>query len=358
LPESERRLQQELDLLVTLGPALVAIEGYSTAGVGETYHRALQLSERLEHRNIFSILSGAWAFHVVRGDLEKGRQFSLDFLRLAERDPAPGLLAAGNFLLGSALFHLGQMEASWRHMSLAFGAHNSSAESVLALFAGPDLGVFCRSYLAHLAWHLEDGNHATHAAEAIAAAHGIGDPFSQAIALDYAALLHAFQGDSHAALQRGREAVDVCSRHGFAYYLAMGNIVTGWALAAEGDVAPGLAQLREGMDSLRALDAEIRVPYYYALLSGTLGRAGRAGEALANLSTGFAFAAKNGEQWAVSELFRVQGELLDAEGKTEPAQASFLRGIEAARQSGSLAFERKLLTLVGRTGACASTERF
>ncbi len=357
-PESERRLKQELDLLTALGPALVKIEGYSAAEVGETYHCALALSERLENRNIFAILSGAWVFHIVRGDLETARQFSLDFLRAAELEPTPGLMLAGNFMLGSCLFHLGRLEESLKHMTSAIRTHDGSAESVLALFAGPDLGVFCHSYLAHLAWHREDGNHAdTHAAEAIAAANRIRDPFSQAIALDYAALLHAFRGESRAALERGREAVDVCSRHGFAYYLAMGNIVAGWATAAEGDPVKGLARLRDGLEALRALGAEIRLPYYFSLLAETLGRAGRVGEALASVSTGFAFASKNGEEWAVAELHRAQGEVLAADGKAEQARASFRRGIEAARRSGSLAFERKLLTLAGGTIAPASTER-
>jgi adenylate cyclase len=197
-----------------------------------------------------------------------------------------------------------------------------------------------------------------HAAEAIAAARRIGDPFSQAIALDYAALLHAFQGDSRGALERGREAVELCVRHRFAYYLAMGSIMTGWAVAAEGEVASGLAQLREGMETFRALGAELRLPYYYSPFAEILGRAERAGEALASLSRGSHSPRKTAEQWPVAELFRVQGELLAAKGKTEPAQASILRGIEAARQSGSLAFERKLLTLVGQTASCASTERF
>ncbi len=357
-PESERRLRQELDLLATLGPALVTTEGYSAAEVGETYHRALEISQRLEDRNIFAILSGAWVFHMVRGDLEKARQFSLDFLRAAELERTTGLMRAGNFLLGSCLLHLGKLEESLRHMTSAIGTPDGSAESVLALFAGPDLGVFCRSYLAHLAWHREDGNQADiHAAEAIAAAIRMRDPFSQAIALDYSALLHAFRCESRAALDRGREAVEVCSRHDFSYYLAMGNIVTGWATAAEGSVAQGLTQLREGLVALRALGAELRLPYYFALLAETLGRAGRIGEALASLSTGLAFASKNGEEWAVAELYRVQGQLLAAEGKAEPARASFRRGIEAARRSGSLAFERKLLTSMGGTAASASTER-
>jgi DNA-binding SARP family transcriptional activator/predicted ATPase len=356
--ESERRLKQELDLLATLGPAIVTTEGYSAAEVGETYDRALQISRRLEDRSIFAILSGAWVFHVVRGDLATARQFSLDFLRAAEPQPTAGLMAAGNFLLGSSLFHLGQMEESLKYMTAAAGAQDGSAESVLALFAGPDLGVFCHSYLAHLAWIREGGDQADgHAADAIATAIRIRDPFSQAIALDYAALLHAFRGESRSALERGREAVELCSRHGFAYYLAMGNIVTGWATGAEGDVAEGLKRLQEGLDAFRAMGAELRLPYYLALLTDTLRRAGRMNEALASLSTGFAFASKNGEEWAVAELYRTQGELLLAEGKAEPALASLRRGVEAARRSGSLAFERKLLSLDGGTAASAATER-
>lgn len=358
-PESERRLKQELDLLATLGPALVTTAGYSAPEVGETYNRALHISRRLEDRNIFAILSGSWVFHIVRGDLETARRFSLEFLSAAERDRTAGLLLAGNFLAGSCLFHLGRLEEALTYMAAAMGTHDSSEESVLALFAGPDLRVFCHSYLAHLIWLGEEGEHADdHAAEAIEAASRLRDPFSQAIALVYAALLHAFRGDSGAALERGREAVELSNRHGFAYYLAMGNIVTGWAAAAEGWVADGLTQLQQGLDGLRTLRAELRLPYYLSLLTETLVRAGRASEALATVSTGFAYASKNGEEWAVAELCRTQGELLLREGKAEAARASFRRGIEAARRSGSLAFEHRLLTLEGRTAASASAERF
>ncbi|HTQ54935.1 MAG TPA: AAA family ATPase [Bryobacteraceae bacterium] len=357
LPESERQLTQELDLLATLGPALVTTAGYSAGEVGETYHRALELSRRFGDRHIFAILSGAWVFDAVRGDLEKSRQFSLEFLAAAERDPAPGLMMAGNFLLGTSLFHLGRIEESRRQISAAIAAGDDSGGSVLALFAGPNLGVFCRCYLAHTSWHRQDGDYGSHAAEAIALANRIADPFSLAIALDYAALLHAFQGASRTALEYGQEALAVCSKYGFAYYLAMGNIVTGWAIAAEGEAARGLQQVRAGLDALRVLGAELRLPYYLALQAETMGRAGLAGEGLASVSNGFAFASKNGELWCLAELHRVQGELLALQGNTASARASFGRGVEAARLAGSLAFEQKLKILAGGTLASSATER-
>ncbi|HTA46738.1 MAG TPA: AAA family ATPase [Bryobacteraceae bacterium] len=356
-PESERRLLQELHLLVTLGPALVTTAGYSAVEVGETYDRALDLSRRFDDRHIFAILSGAWVFHAVRGDLEKARQYSLEFREAAEGDPAPGLTMAGNFVLGSSLFHLGQLQESLRHMTASIAADDDGGKSVLALFAGPDLGVFCRCYLAHVSWHRQNGDDDHYASEAISLANRIGDPFSRAIALNYAAMLHAFRGESGLALERGHDAIVVCSRHGFAYYLAMANIVTGWATAAEGAVSPGLERLREGLDAVRTLGAELRRPYYLALLAETLGRSGMLGEALASVSNGFAFSAKNNERWAVAELHRVQGELLAAQGKAAAANESFRRGVEAARSSGSLAFERKLKILADGTLAAAAAER-
>jgi DNA-binding SARP family transcriptional activator/predicted ATPase len=356
--ESGRRLKQELDLLLTLGPALVTSEGYSAPEVGETYAHALDLARRLKDPNIFVALSGAWVFRAVRGDLEQSRQYSLEYLRAAEQAPTAALTMAGNFLVGSSLFHLGQLEASLAHMTAANQSQSGPAESVLALFAGPDVSVFCGSYLAHLAWHREDGNRADeYASAAIERARQLHHPFSQAIALDYATMLHVFQGDSRRALERGREAVALCTRHGFAYYLAMANVLTGWAESAEGDARAGLAQLRVGLEGMRRVGAEVRLPYYFTLLAETLARTGRVGEALANLSTGFAFASKNGEQWAVAELHRVQGGLLEADGKPDAARASFRSGLEAARRTGSLALARRLEILSGGTAASSATER-
>jgi len=357
-PDSERRLKQELDLLVTLGTVLVTTEGYSAAEVGATYTRALDLSRRFEDRTIFAVLSGAWVFHIVRGDLEKARQFSLEFLRLAEQSPTPGLMQAGNFLLGSSLFHLGQLRNSLHHMNEAIRTDTGAAESILAFFAGPDVGVFCRSYLAHLRWHCEDDNEAgVHAVKAIEAAKRIRHPFSQAIALDYSTMLDVFRRDSRLALEHGTEAVELCNRFGFTYYLAIANVLTGWARGAEGDVPAGLAQLREGLEGMRRLGAEVRLPFYLKLLAETLARGGQMGEALANLSTGFASASKNGEEWAVAELHCSQGELLAAGGKPEAALASFRRGLEAAERSGSLALQRKLSVLANGTLTIATTER-
>ncbi|HEX4771697.1 MAG TPA: AAA family ATPase [Bryobacteraceae bacterium] len=357
-PDSDRRLKQELKLLVALGPVLTTTEGYSAPEVGATYDRALDLSRRFEDRSIFVVLGGAWLFHIVRGQLQKARQLSQEFLGLAEQKPSPGLTLAGNFLHGSALFHLGELEGSLDHIDAALRADTGPSESIWAFFAGPDISVSCRAYLAHVTWHCGDDSRAVAlAAEAINIAKRIHHPFSEAIAQAYAAMLHVFRGDNRLALEHGTEATELCSRYGFTYYLAMANVLTGWARGAEGDLSAGLAQLRDGLDGMRRLGAELRLPFYLQLFAETLGRAGQVGEASANLSNAFAFAGKNEEEWALAELHRAEGELLAREGKTVASQASFRRGLEAARRSGSVALQRKLSILPDGTPTTALTER-
>lgn len=191
-------------------------------------------------------------------------------------------------------------------------------------------------------------------AGAVSDALAMSQPFSQAIALDYAAMLHVFRGESRAALAQAEEASNLCRQHGLPYYLSMAEIVAGWAMAQEGDAAPGLARLRAGLEALRATGAEIRLPFYFSLLAETCARAGQMGEAMANISTGFAFQSKNAEGWSAPELHRVQGDLLGAAGSRAEAAASYRRAVLAARQSGARILELRAAVRLCRAAPSAS----
>lgn len=342
-PDSQAGLRQELDLLLLLGSVLITIQGYSAAAVGSNYQRALEISQRLGDGDRLAILSGLWVFHVVRGEVEPAYQIALRFMEASSGKSEERFRVERHFLVGSSLFHLGRMEEALRHLTISAQSFTGVGDSI-SLFAGPQVDVFCRCYLSHSAWHRSPEMSdvpVEHLREALLASHARRNPFSEAIARIYRAMLHIFADDSRNALAAGREAVELCARQGFAYYLAVANVLTGWAMAAEGEAAEGLAQLREGLEAMRALGAELRLPYYYALLAEAYRRTGQVREAVASVSTGFAFMNKNGEIWAACELYRVQGDLL-LEDKPDQALASYAQAIAAARECGSLAWERRL----------------
>ena len=341
-PETRKRQAQELDLLVRLGLALVSTRGYSVDEVGQSYARALELCRGLgDHQYLLPVLSGAWVFHMVRAQFAQARSLAEELLQFAIQENSAPAGVAANFMMVSSLYHVAEFEAAMDNVKRCLAAYRPSSRAVLAFFAGPDVRVFCRSYSAHLLWQLGDPERARAAmSEAIDAAREVGHPFSMAIALDYAALLQALARDPAAALQYAEDAAALCRKHEFAYYLSMAEIVAGWASAVSDNGADGIRRLRSGIDALRRTGAEIRLPFYYGLLAEACASAGLSGEALANMSTAFAYQAKNGETWAASDLHRIHGDLLKHTNR-EAAEASYRKALDAARQCGAKSFGRR-----------------
>jgi predicted ATPase len=73
LSNTPERLQQELLLQATLGPALMATKGYSDPEVEKVYAQALALCRQAggEPQLLTVLLWGLWAFYVVRVELQK-----------------------------------------------------------------------------------------------------------------------------------------------------------------------------------------------------------------------------------------------------------------------------------------------
>ena len=153
------------------------------------------------------------------------------------------------------------------------------------------LGVFRRACLSHLLClfgHPEEAEAKSN--ESIARACEFAHPFTLGIALDYAAMLSVYQGESDVALARANEASEICGKYGFVYYLAVANILAGWATCRKrGGTTAGLTRLRQGLDVLKMIRAELRLPFYHGLLAEACGWAGQTGDALANIASGLAF---------------------------------------------------------------------
>ncbi len=337
LPQTPNREKQQLALLVALVRALFTTLGYAAPEVGEACAGAVALFRRLDEKGQgVPVLSSAWLFHVVRGQLETSKELGRQLLNLAHGDSREVSAMAGHFVLGNICFHQAQFAESKGHFEQTLANHANCSPADLALFAIPEVGVFCRSYLPHALWHLGYPDQASkQSAAAVSTALAGSHPFGQAIALNYAAMLHVFFRDSKSALARAEEAVAVCRRYEFAYYLSMGEIVCGWARAMEGDPEAGLAQLRKGFDTLKASGAELRLPFYHGLLAEACALAGKTAEALANVSNGLAFQNRNGELWAAPDLHRIHGDLLLEGGHRSQALASYGRAVDAAQQTGA-----------------------
>ena len=69
------------------------------------------------------------------------------------------------------------------------------------------------------------------------------------------AWLHQFRREEWTSKERAEAAINLCTEQGFPLWLAMGTILSGWALTAEGKAKEGISQMRQGLADLRATGA-------------------------------------------------------------------------------------------------------
>ena len=86
-PDTPARAQQELDLQLALGPALMAAKGWAAREVEHTYARAKVLCAQVRQTpQLFPTLRGLWRFYRSRGILPTALELGEELYRLAQQD--------------------------------------------------------------------------------------------------------------------------------------------------------------------------------------------------------------------------------------------------------------------------------
>ncbi len=351
LPDSTARARQELDVLSSLGLALVATKGQAHKDVESVYVRARGLSLRLGESG-HRVLAGLHSVYVVRGELAAGREVAEELYDLAQRQHDPVLRVSAHCFLGQGAVLRGQLTEGRAHLERCIELADSQPSHTPAfpsLFPA-DLGVFSRCFAGHALWQLGYPDQSLRVNdEAVALAAERAHPYSLALALAYAAMLHVFRRDARMVQETADRAAALCREQGYAYYLAWATIMQGWVLAVQGPGNVGMANMREGLAAMHATGAALRKPYYLGLLAEACGKAGRADEGLALLSEALAVADRTGEGWSVAELHRQQGELLLAVGRgVDEAEESFRQALAVAGHQQAKSLELRAAVSLAR----------
>jgi TOMM system kinase/cyclase fusion protein len=352
LPDTPERAQRELDVQIALGQACIATKGQAASEVGQIYRQARDLCRQVEDvPQLCRVLWGLFSFHVVRAELQTARKLGEELLSLAQHLQDPVYLQGAHFALGSTLLYLGEFPLSCQQWEQSLALYDPPQHHAHAVLFGWDIGVFGRAHAPHALWSLGYPDQAlAMSREAVALAQKLSHPFSLAVALDYAAMLHQFRREPQAVHEQAEAAIALCTEQGFAYYLAWGTTMQGWAQVAQGQREDGLAQMRHGLAALRATGAALRLPYYLALLAGACGQTGQAAEGLTLLAEALAQAHKTGECWPEAELHRLKGELLlslSADNHAE-AEGCLHQALVIARRQQAKALELRAATSLSR----------
>ncbi len=343
LPVTPERMHQELILHMTLAPALLALKGYSAAEVQQTYNRALELCQQLpETPDYFPILFGLCAHYNTQADYLSARKIGEQLLHLGQKAQDTVMLTRAHHALGIALHNLGDLNAARSHYEAGLALYDLEKHRPFTVQSGLDVGVGCWLFLGGLKWLQGYPVQADHdMGEAIALAERLGHPFSQGRTYALSLCLYQYRQEPQRILQLTRAVMGFLNEQRFPLWIAIADILQGWAHATEGQADIGLIEIKQGLEMLRRIGLNQGLTFYLSVLADAYRMNGQVEEGLAMLSEALDVSEKTMDPLYKPELHRLQGELLLlAEASSVDVEAQFQQALDSAR-----AYQLKLYEL-------------
>lgn len=347
LPDTPERLQQEIALQISLGLALVTTKGYAFPEVEKSYTRALDLCRQIEATpQQYWALWGLQGFHYVRAELQRARALGEQLLELAQRLEDAGLLGVAHFVLGSTLFSGGELVPAREHLEQAL--------ELCTVQRHARVRAICLSFTGRVLWALGYPDQALQRSLAARAlARELAHPLVSVVTSCIAALLRIVRGEVREAQERVEEAIQLAAERGFAHWEAQAVAFRGWALAQQGQMEEGLAQIHEGTAAYQETGAQLARPMLLGLLAETYRKMGRLKEGLAATEEALAFARATEQRiqeiwllWLKGELTlqqqaKVQGLKSKVPSTQHPEPATHIEAEECFQQAIALARRQK-----------------
>jgi tetratricopeptide (TPR) repeat protein len=349
-PPGPERDHTELALLTALGVALVAVEGWGTAGVIALYTRAAELGEKLEGRPSAPVLRAQALARLSRGDLAGSNDLGAQLLQQARRERDPALRVEAYYVKGVNSFWRGEFDLSRRQLQTALAGWDPRyAREHIALFA-QDPGVVCGTRLGYALWFLGRADRARHEVdEAIALARRIEHPISLAYVLYFAAWLMNDCGDFNRVRVLVEELAVHTIEHDLGFFGPMIVVIRGWLRARAGEPRAALPEMGQALEKFRAAGNILNRTYAITLIARAHVLAGEIESGLIALNDEAAIAHETGQRFLDAELLRLRAEFLAQQfAAPELIRRSLRQACAIARRQGAIALELRAALSLAR----------
>jgi class 3 adenylate cyclase/predicted ATPase len=337
VPEESRPAQQELDLQIALGRALMAARGYSAPAVADTLVRARALAERFDRPDrLAPLLYFQWGFHSVRAEHELAVSLAEQMEKLGETRKDQATLLLGHYIHGASCHYRGDFVTARGLLELCDGLRYPAARAISGAIAVADPHAASLSHLAltlALLGHIAQGR--AHADEALSEARSLDHPFTVAFVLSKVCAVEAAAGLQHDAQRHAGELVAVSNEHGFPLWLGVGLLQHGRSSTALGQVQDGLAVLARGLSVLRAAGTVVHTPRALCSLAEAHAKVGHLEEAQNCLVEAAQLIETTQERCDEAELHRLRGDMMNARGDHAVAEENYHRALAVAERQGA-----------------------
>jgi predicted ATPase len=333
----------QLFILMQAGLYLTTTRGLAAPGALICYERAESLCVRLNRPlAMFSALRGLWLHSIVSDRLSATMRIAKRVYTLAKEQNDPALMIGGCRALALTHYYMGDFDSAQRDAMRGVQIwHSGDIRSPVEEVTAP--AVSCLVFGALSRWHSgEIASCHTAMEEAISLAKELNDSHALAVALWNTGILGHYERAPDEVERSASALIELSTRQNFAFFLAGGVALRGWARCASGDIADGLARIGQGIEDWRATGATLAVPYYLALKAEALHLADRTPEAIAAIEEAQALAQRSQDRHWCAELHRLRGVFLTAMGADETEiETSFHEAIRTANEQKSVSLQKR-----------------
>lgn len=352
LPDTPERARQELTLLTTLGPTLIATKGHTSAEVEQVYIRARVLCEEVgDDSQRFLVLNGLRRLYYMRGQIQQSQECGEQLLAVAKRLEHPAQLMEAHLALAQLLGLQGQLRSARAQYEQCLACYDPIRHRETPELYPRDTAVAAHVNFGQLLSLLGYPKQAREwLAQAITLAQELAHPFSQAFSLVFAAEIHLRYGENQRALEQVDAGLELCAEHRFALFTALGTLFRGMALIEQGQRHAGMQLMREGLKALRTMQTERVLINALVRMGQACLELGYVEEGLTHVTEALMFVEKTGTRDREAELYRLKGELLLVQSVPNAHQAAlcFQRALDIAHRQHAKSLELRATTSLAR----------
>jgi class 3 adenylate cyclase/tetratricopeptide (TPR) repeat protein len=349
LPESAASDAREIELQLALGLSSLTIKGTGSPEMIEAYGRARLLAERHgNERQLFQALFGSWINNSGSGGIRAARPFMHRLAQVADLADDDALRLQAHHSGWSTLWSAGEPMAAHAHTEEGRRLYNPDQHrSHRHTYGGHDPGVCARMTGGMTEWLLGYPDRARASIlEAMNLAAQIAHPFSREYAFEYSAVVHLHRGEPELALPL-LVAADALRTEQRISSVFEPRLLFGAVEFMRGEAAEAINHLREALAQAQTIGTLGR-PYGHCLLAQALAQQGNYRDAMVALSEAFERIETTGERGWESELHRVRGLVLMAQGQRDEGQALLERAVEVAVQQQAKSLELRAAMSLAR----------
>ena len=345
-PHGELRDRSELGFLLALARIYRITRGWADHELEAVLQRAQSLCVAVGDTGQRSqVLYGLQSVYVVQARHDDVFKLTIETTRLSREAAGVELPSLAMVHPAISQLHVGDFRLALERFDKIAQVHDRAEIALFQQVQGVNYLILANCNRAEALWCLGWPDAALACCMAGGEqARALDQPFSQALAATYIAMVHELRGDA-AFPSAASAALALATEYKAIYYQLWARILVAYAEAMASPTLGLAHELRKEIEAFQASGAGLRLPYYLSLLARVWATLGYAEDATQTLAAALAAAARNNEHWWDAELYRLRGDLAAqgaagrAQGGQRAAEDYYLQALRAAEQQQALSLQ-------------------